>query len=363
MGRFLGKPNLQSFPNAAKRGMKIYSSGEMSRVKGFERLYLYYWNKKAEEICSNVNFRKWTKTAIEGVIATEWALKKTPLIFSHSQRLLREDIKDPSRRRQKKGTVKEGALTMLNAHKNLLKVDEKLRKLKSAANTSRNKKMKIQRLEDDMKVQLTELQKRQEAVRKSLENMAKEKGVKNSEMIEKMENEVTTKQLDHTTIKALIDAVVEEADSGDAVMDDSGLKGEDSCDGDEDDEKHSADNYEREDRIGEIETDRQDGEYSAVGSDSDGEADDGSSDLHNEASDASLDGSDLDKETNDAGNDLDNEASDVSVGGSDLDKETNDAGNDLDNEASDVSFGGSDLDKETNDAGNDLDNEASDAQP
>jgi len=67
--------------------------------------------------------------------------------------------------------------------------------------------------------------------------MAKEKGVKNSEMIEKMENKVTTKQLDHTAIKALIDAVVQEADGDDAVMDDSGLKGEDSFDSDEDDEK------------------------------------------------------------------------------------------------------------------------------
>lgn len=311
MGRFLGKPNLQSFPNAAKRGMKIFSSGEMSKVKGIERLYRYYWNKKAEEICSNVNYRKWTKTAIEGVIATEWALKKTPLIFSHSQRLLREDIKDPSRRRQKKGTVKEGALTMLNAHKNLLKLDENLRNLKSAANTSRNKKMKIQRLEDNMKVQLTELKKRQEAVRKSLENMAKEKGVKNSEMIEKMENEVTTKQLDHTAIKALIDAVVQEADCDDAVMDDSGLKGEDSFDGDEDDEKHSenGDNYEREDSIGETENDRQDGKYSVGGSDSDDEASDDSSDLDNEASDVSVGGSDLVKEASDGSNDLDDEAS------------------------------------------------------
>ena len=295
MGRFLGKPR-------AKRGMKIFSSGEMSKVKGFERLYRYYWNKKAEEICSNVNYRKWTKTAIEGVIATEWALKKTPLIFSHSQRLLREYIKDPSRRRQKKGTVKEGALTMLNAHKNLLKLDENLRNLKSAANTSRN---------NNMKVQLTELKKRQEAVRKSLENMAKEKGVKNSEMIEKMENEVTTEQLDHTTIKTLIDAVVQEADCDDAVMDDVGLKGEDSFDGDEDDEKHSenGDNYEREDSIGETENDRQDGKYSVGGSDSDDEASDDSSDLDNEASDVSVGGSDLVKEASDGSNDLDDEAS------------------------------------------------------
>ena len=228
--------------------------------------------------------------------------------------------------------------------------------------------MKIQRLEDDMKVQLTELKKRQEAVRKSLENMAKEKGVKNSEMIEKMENEVTTKQLDHTAIKALIDAVVQDADSGDAVMDDSGLKGEDSCDGDEDDEKHSADNYEREDngRIV-LERPRPTGRTAntvllvvtlmtrltiVVAT------------WITKASDASVDGSDLDKETNDVGNDLDNEASDASVDGSDLDKEASDHSNALDDEASDASVGGSvggsDFDKEASDDGSDFDKDVSD---
>ena len=72
----------------------------------------------------------------------------------------------------------------------------------------------------------------------------------------------------------------------------------------------NGDNYEREDSIGETENDRQDGEYSVGGSDSDDEAsDDSSSDLHNEASDVSVGGSDLVKEASDGSNDLDDEAS------------------------------------------------------
>ncbi|KAJ7394609.1 hypothetical protein OS493_000427 [Desmophyllum pertusum] len=61
MGRFVGKPDLESFPNAAKRGIKLFSRTEISGVKGYESLYRAFSNKKAEELCGNPSFKKWSK--------------------------------------------------------------------------------------------------------------------------------------------------------------------------------------------------------------------------------------------------------------------------------------------------------------
>ena len=82
---------------------------------------------------------------------------------------------------------------MLNEHKNLLRLDEELRNLKRPDNTTRNKKKKILAMEDAMQAKISELKKRQEALRKGLENMAKEKQVQNTDIVKNMD--VNTTQL------------------------------------------------------------------------------------------------------------------------------------------------------------------------
>ena len=147
--------------------------------------------------------------------------KKTALLSNHAERLIRrEQSHGEQKRSQKRETVHQGALSMLHAHKSLLGLDEKLRKLRSPRNTTRDKKRKIQVLEENVQAQMSELKKRQEALRKGLENMAREKGVVNSEMVVTME--VTTKQLDATSIQALFkDIMPDENDEDESVGDDS----------------------------------------------------------------------------------------------------------------------------------------------
>lgn len=53
MGRFLGKPKLESFPNAAKKGIKTFCNPQISVVSGYKCLYRLFWNRKAEEICQS----------------------------------------------------------------------------------------------------------------------------------------------------------------------------------------------------------------------------------------------------------------------------------------------------------------------
>ena len=117
MGRFLGKPDLESFPNAAKKGMKIFTNQQIHAVSGYERLYRLFWNRKAEELCRSPSYAKWSKNAITGVIATEWSLKKTALLFNHATRLMDQEPGSGAKRKQKADTVHQGALSMLNEHK------------------------------------------------------------------------------------------------------------------------------------------------------------------------------------------------------------------------------------------------------
>ena len=146
MGRFLGKPDLDSFPNAAKRGIKIFSNQQINEVSGYEHLYRLYWNKKAEELCQKPNFAKWSKTAITDMIATEWSLKKRALLLNHATCLMDHkpttSLGIRNKRKQKADTVHQGSLSMLNKHKNLLHLDKELRNLKRPDNRRKTKRKK-----------------------------------------------------------------------------------------------------------------------------------------------------------------------------------------------------------------------------
>ena len=228
MGRFLGKPDLESFPNAAEKGIKIFNNQQVNAVSGYERLYRLFWNKKAEELCRNPSFAKWSKTAITGVIATEWSLKKTALLLNHATRLM--DHKpttsdNNNKRKQKTDTVYQGSLSMLNEHKNLLRLDEELRNLKRPDNTTRSKKKKILAMEDAMQAKITQIKKRQEALRKGLENLAKDKKVQNTEIVRQID--VNTTQLDSSSIQELINTILPQDDVEEGCSGSTGAKGPD----------------------------------------------------------------------------------------------------------------------------------------
>ena len=141
------------------QGMKIYSNSEINRTSGYKRLYRIFWNKKLEEVCSDRVLVKCTKTAIEGIIATEWTLKKTPLMNNHAMQLLSEDYPEHIKRCQKQNTMEKNLAEMLHVHKQLLSLDGKLRHLRKPSNTEKNKKGKVTELEVKMKAKLSELKK------------------------------------------------------------------------------------------------------------------------------------------------------------------------------------------------------------
>lgn len=109
---------------------------------------------------------------------------------------------------------------MLNEHKNLLHLDEELGDLKRPDNTMWNKKKKILAVEDAMQAKFTELKKHQEALRKGVENLAKDKQVQNTEIVWQID--VDTMQLDPSSIQDLINTIMAQHDVEEGC---SGAKG------------------------------------------------------------------------------------------------------------------------------------------
>lgn len=208
MREFFGKKELKVYQHAAKKGMKLFTDSEINRASGYERLYRIFWNKKVDEVCSDRVLVKWTKTAIEGIVATEWTLKKTPLMNNHAQQLLRCEYPENAKRRQKRNTVGKNLDEMLHVHKRLLNLDSKLRCLREPSNTEKNKKEKIAGLETELKAKLAELKKNQECLRKSMENMAREKNVSNTDISTNME--VDTDKLNRDEIQLLLAQIEKE---------------------------------------------------------------------------------------------------------------------------------------------------------
>ena len=168
--------DLPMYPNAASRKVKIYSTTEVSRAQGLEKIRRKFWNDKAEELCQDRELNKWKATAINGVIDTAWTLTKTAVLVMEADNLRDEEsraepISAPKPRKQQKvAMVDENVKRTLNTHRQLLKINQTLQSLKNTANTTTKKKAKISQAEDAARSAMGELKQAQESLRKALEN-------------------------------------------------------------------------------------------------------------------------------------------------------------------------------------------------
>ena len=72
---------------AKVRIVKLYSDAEIQNSTGKTKEYREFWNKKAEEICGEAEFAKFSKAAVHGVINTSWTLKKADDILNESMEI------------------------------------------------------------------------------------------------------------------------------------------------------------------------------------------------------------------------------------------------------------------------------------
>lgn len=169
---------LPLYHHAAERKVKLFSSKEIGEAQGLEKIRRKFWNEKAEELCQDRTLKKWKATAIHGVIDTAWMLKKTVVLVVEANntqdREAREEATEHSTmKKQKKETVDANVQRTLCSHRELLRVNERLRRLNDASNITSQKKKKIAEEEVAAKTALGELKLAQESLRKALQNKRK----------------------------------------------------------------------------------------------------------------------------------------------------------------------------------------------
>ena len=92
-------------------------------------------------MCQDRALKKWNATAIHGVLDTAWTLKKTVVLVVEAnntrEQELREEATDSSQiKRQIAETVDANVQRTLSSHRELLRVNERLRRRNDRSNTT-----------------------------------------------------------------------------------------------------------------------------------------------------------------------------------------------------------------------------------
>jgi len=61
--------------DAARGRVHLYSPRDIERASEGRKEYYTFWNTKAQELCSNQNFKTYTKQKLHGVIDTAWQMR------------------------------------------------------------------------------------------------------------------------------------------------------------------------------------------------------------------------------------------------------------------------------------------------
>ena len=155
-----GGKKLAFYPKAGQRAVKIYSEHQLGNRKGLQKLRRFFWNLKAEEVCSNPSFLKWSVSEIHDLIDTCWILKKTSPLKNEAEKVEAAAAESGKKLKQNKQTVTNNVNRMLQSHKEVIALDERVKEAKSSS--------KI-KLEKKLSQEMTELKTAQESLRKAIE--------------------------------------------------------------------------------------------------------------------------------------------------------------------------------------------------
>ncbi len=182
---FGSKSEDDPYRHVRSKGLKLYTTDEIQKAKGFSKHRMAFWNKKAEEISSHPSSRHWKKEQVHGAIDVHWTLSKTDL--------LKQEVKSLENRQELLNDMVEGGVENILQKTNILKnqdrltaaaisvdtCDEELDEIKNRMNATFNsaereiaRKKKVS-LEEKQKMNWNELKKAQDAMRKCLEQARK----------------------------------------------------------------------------------------------------------------------------------------------------------------------------------------------
>lgn len=187
---------LAFYPKAGQRGIKIYSEHQLGNGKGLEKLRRSFRNLKAEEVCSNPSFLKWSVSEIHGLLDTCWSLKKTSLLKNEAEKVEAAAAESGKKLKQNEQTVTNNVNRMLQSHKEVIALEERVKEAKSSS-----KKIK---LEKKLSQEMTELKTAQESLRKALKVKKAQLGTS----IQYEQKSMDTSLLSKEDIESIITAMI-----------------------------------------------------------------------------------------------------------------------------------------------------------
>ena len=71
--------------SAARGRVHLYSMRDIERASAGRKEYYTFWNKKAQELCSDQTFAGYKKQEIHGIIDTAWQMKSCEILTAHAE--------------------------------------------------------------------------------------------------------------------------------------------------------------------------------------------------------------------------------------------------------------------------------------
>ena len=153
---------------------------------GIQKVYRAFWNKKAEEICSNSYLETFKPGEIQGAINVAWTLEKTRHLKENMDNL-HEEIGQPcnlsnvvlTKLQSSNKAIERNNKRVESAHETLSKtqkalMEERFELFKSSNGGQRRTVVqKIEKWEEELASNMTELRRAQDALQKALDRKRK----------------------------------------------------------------------------------------------------------------------------------------------------------------------------------------------
>ena len=180
------KPKSDLYSAARARKVKIFTESEIEMCTGIQKVYRAFWNKKAEEICSNSHLKTFKPGEIQGAINVAWTLEKTRHLKEDMDKLHEESgqscnlsnvvlkkVQSSNKAIERNNKRVEGAHETLSKTQKAL-TEERFELFKSSNGGQRRTVVqKIEKREEELATNMTELRRAQDALRKALDRKRK----------------------------------------------------------------------------------------------------------------------------------------------------------------------------------------------
>ncbi len=169
----------EPYSAARARKVKIFSAEEIEDSQGLKKTYRQFWNNKAEELCKISALRTFKPGEIQGAINVAWIIKKTEYLKDELEEIdkkindkcpvdiLRKFQLSAKTLEKNRERVETASTSLRDLQQELTRARQEY--IDSSKSNRQAASVKVDKLENDLQSQLTEMRKAQDALRKAID--------------------------------------------------------------------------------------------------------------------------------------------------------------------------------------------------